>query len=389
MLANNNKTLLQNEKKNENVYLADCVIQIKDLHDKLLKEKTNYMVLESKYNILDKKHIELQIDFDKIKKENKYLNIKVDDLYLTLKYHNKDSLTMEDISKKVKEEMNKFYTNKNINIKETQEYIELKKINEKYNKKIIDLEYNLEKINSNIEYSILFKNIKEQNNILKINYEKLELDNIEIKQEIYNQISSNKEKEDISSKTNLNKNENLLYDKKEEIKINIKEPILENKNINDTNITDDDKKIDSCCQKNNKYYEIITENINKIIKKLDKLYEKDFTDEQITINKSLINFYSKIYDLIKDKDEKNDAQYINEILDSSSTDTNRFRFKKILKVANFINNHTFLKRSSIVIPLYMFKGIPINSMDILFDTITDYFKDFIIDDDSTDNNGSN
>lgn len=344
LTKNNSKKILQNEKFELH---SECIIHINDLHDELLKERTNYVILENKYNIIEK--------------ENKELNIKVDDLLLWKKNH---TMNMEDTKKIIKDEMYKNYINKEINVKETPEYIDLKNINEDYNKKIINLESKLEKINTNIEDNVLFKNIKEQNILLseanktlKTNYEKIELDNKKIKQYILDIKkdkyikTDNKQIEDITSK------------------INIESPISENIKL-DCHINQKKKKMDK----------IIEDNINKIIIKIDKLYLKDFSEEQLTVNKALINFYSDIYDLIKNKDEKKDARYINDIIDSASTDTNKTRFKKILKVSNFINNNTFLKESSIVIPLYIFKIIPINSLDTLFYNINDYFKDKINDD---------
>jgi hypothetical protein len=347
--SNYNKILLQN-KNNENVYLhSNYIVQVKELHDKLLKEKTNYFNLNNKYT-------ELQAKCNIIEKENKNKDKKIEklefdikNLYLWKNDHKcYDNINMDEVKKDI---INK------INIKETQEYIDLKSVNESYTNKITKMEEDMEKIQLkfNIEDNVLFKQLKEQNILLsetnktlKTNYDRLELDNKKIKQDLL----------DIK-KDNFHHDEAII--KQNEIEVNIENTILENK---------DGK--------------IVEENIIKIINKLDKLYRKDFTDEQITINKSLISFYSKIYDLIKDKDEKKDAQYINEIIDSASTDTNRARFKKILKVSNFINNHTFLERSAIVIPLYMFKTIPIKSMNLLFLTINTHFKDRIIDD--NDNN---
>lgn len=353
MLANK-KTLLLN--KNEELH-SRCITQINDFHDQLLKERTNYIALESRYNILE-------MDFNNIKKENRELNIKVNDLYLTQKYHNKDSMTMEDIKKKVKEEMNQY-----INIKETIEYIEIKNINEKYNKKILQLESDIEKLQleSKIEDNKLFIHIKKQNiNLLDSN---CKLD-AQVKDLISKIESKSINKNELDNKTD--KQETLIQNSSD-----IKKPILENiGNINE-DISSKDKTLKNNIIKTtkiNKSDEIVNVNINKIIKKIDKLYDKNFTNEQLTVNKALIKFYSDIYDLIKNKDEKKDAKYINDMIDSASTDTNKTRFKKILKVSNFINNNTFLKESSIVIPLYIFKIIPINSLDILFSNINDYFK---------------
>ncbi len=205
LTKNNNKTLFQNKKllQNESFDLhSECIIHINDLHDELLKERTNYVILENKYNIIEK--------------ENKELNIKVDDLLLWKKYHNCNGMDMEDTKKIIKDEMYKNYINKEINVKETPEYIDLKNINEDYNKKIINLESKLEKINTNIEDNVLFKNIKEQNILLseanktlKTNYEKIELDNKKIKQYILDIKkdkyikTDNKEIEDITSKINI------------------------------------------------------------------------------------------------------------------------------------------------------------------------------------------
>jgi hypothetical protein len=341
---NYNKTLLQNEKKYENVYLhSDYIIQVKDLNDKLLKEKTKYTELQTKYNILEKENK------NKDKKIEK-MEFDIKNLYLWKNDHKcYDNINMDEVKKDI---INK------INIKETQEYIDLKSINKSYTNKITKMEEDMEKIqlNFNIEDNVLLTQLKEQNILLsetnktlKTNYYKLELDKKKIKHDLLN-----------IKKDNFHHDDTIID--QNEIKVNVEDIILENK----------------------KHDKIVEENINKIINKLDKLYEKDFTDEQITINKSLIGFYSKIYDLIKDKDEKKDVQYINEIIDSASTDTNRARFKKIIKVANFINNHTFLERSAIVVPLYMFKSVPIKSMDLLFSTINNHFKDCIIDD--NDNN---
>ena len=309
--------------------------------------------------------------YEVLYKEQKHINrqlyLKVNELGM----FNKDLLYKLDKyaedNKNLSQELEELKNNKkDINIKETKKYIELKDINERYNNKISQLESDIEKLQltSKIEDNDLFIQVKKQNEILLESNNKLDIKVKELNSKI-EIISINNRKKDKFLNDIISKNK--ITDKNE-TKVNVEHPILEN---------------------NNKHNKIIKDNINKIINKLDKLYKKDFTDEQITINKSIIGFYSKIYDLIKDKDERNDAQYINEIIDSASTDTNRSRFKKILKVANFINNYTFLERSSIVIPLYMFKIIPINSMDLLFLAITNHFKDHIIDDNSSDSNDNN
>lgn len=321
LTKDNKKTLFQNKKllQNESFDLhTECIIQINNFHDELLKEKTNYIILDNKYK-------GLQTKYEILEKENKDLNIKVNDLLLWKKYHKCNSMDMEDTKKMINEYM-------------------------------MDKKLDIEKI-------------KEQN--------KKPLDS----NNSINKVELNKKIEDIS--------DNILQNVKDKQEINIEDPVFENIG----NINEDISSKDKTLKKNiiktpkiNKSDEIVNANINKIINKLDKLYKKEFTDEQITINKSLINFYSKIYDLIKDKDEKNDAKYINDIIDSISTDTNRPRFKKIIKVANFINNHTYLDRSAIVIPLYMFKIIPNNSIDNLFSKIIEHFKDEIINDDNSSNN---
>lgn len=226
---------------------------------------------------------------------------------------------------------------KSINIKESNDYIELNNLNNIYNEKILKLESDIKniKLNSNIEDNALFIQIRKQNQ---------------------NLLDSNNELDAKVKELNL-KIEYLSTNS------NVEDPILE---IKSTDVVNSEMDV------------IHKENINKIIIKMDKLYTKTFSDEQININKSLISLYSKIYNLIKDKDEKKDAIYINDILDSASTDTNKARFKKIIKIANFINNHEYLNKSRIVIPLYMFKGISINSIDDLFSSINDHYKDKII-----------
>lgn len=373
LTKNNNKTLFQNE----NVDLhSDCIIQINNFHDELLKEKTNYIILDNKHKGLQSKYNTLEKDNEKNIKKIEKLEINYKDLetkydknlldlqYLSSNYielnqwrksHNCiDNINMEEIKKDVIKE---------IDLKETKEYIDLKSINESYNKKIINLESKIEKINLNIEDNILFKQVKEQNNVLLESNSKLDIQVKELNKKIIKMNKPIENKKDIKQDA---MDEQIVFDT--EIENKYKDPVSKNKNINDININD----------------KIIKENINKIIMKIDKLYSKNFTDEQITINKSLIAFYSKIYNKIKDKDEKKDIIYINEIIDSASTDTNRARFKKILKVSYFINNHEYLINSNIVIPLYMFKAIPVNSMDNLFSNITEHFKDKIIMDD--DNN---
>lgn len=229
---------------------------------------------------------------------------------------------------------------KSINIKESNDYIELNDLNNSYNEKILKLESDIKNIRlkSNIEDNELFIQIRKQNQKLLDSNNELDPKVKELNLKI-EYLSTNNKISDIVNESN------------------VEDPILEIKSADVVNSEMD---------------VIHKENINKIIIKMDKLYTKTFSDEQININKSLISLYSKIYDLIKDKDEKKDAIYINNILDSASTDTNKARFKKIIKIANFINNHKYLNKSRIVIPLYMFKGISINSIDDLFSSINDH-----------------
>jgi hypothetical protein len=92
LTKNNNKTLFQNE--NINVH-SECIIKINDLHDELLKEKTNYIILNNKYT-------ELQTNFDILEKENKKLTSQVDDLLLWKKYHKcSDNVNIEGIKEDI------------------------------------------------------------------------------------------------------------------------------------------------------------------------------------------------------------------------------------------------------------------------------------------------
>lgn len=322
-------------------------------------EKDNIQLLQQFFGNNKKKDI-LQKRNEMIKKElknddtniHKDCNIKINNLYninsnfvkeiRDLNLRNEDlQKQLDEILKWKKDHVCKCDCSNNFNIEEIRndimkeininvfpEYVEIKKINESYNKKILQLESNIEKIqlDSKNDDNKIFLHLKEQNK-------------------------------------NLLESNNILDKKVKELNLKI-----ENVSINDvrsnTTILNSDKNIE----------DPILENINKIIVKIDKLYKKTFTDEQININKSLISLYSNIYILIKDKDEKKDAIYINDILDSASTDSNRARFRKIIKVANFIYNNKYLNQSPIVIPLYMFKVIPINSIDDLFYDISEHYK---------------
>lgn len=312
------KTTIKND--DTNIIHKDCNLKIHNLYNinkKLVKEVKD----------LKTQNEELQIQFHELSEWKKEHICKCDC---------SNNFNIEDIRNDIMKE---------ININVFPEYVEIKKINESYNKKILQLESDIEKIQlySKNDDNKIFLHLKEQNkNLLESNNildKKVKELNLKIENVSINDV--------VDPPTILNSDQN------------IEDPILENKS---TDVI------------NNKMEKIIKENINKIIVKIDKLYKKTFTDEQININKSLISLYSNIYDLIKDKDEKKDAIYINDILDSASTDSNRARFKKIIKVANFIYNNKYLNQSRIVIPLYMFKVIPINSIDDLFYDISEHYK---------------
>ncbi len=102
MTKDNNKTLFQN-KKNENINLhSDCIIQMNNFHDKLLKEKSNYIVLDNKYK-------ELKTKYDILGKENKEKDKKIEKLetevgeLLSLKNKHNDKILKSETNLKNKE----------------------------------------------------------------------------------------------------------------------------------------------------------------------------------------------------------------------------------------------------------------------------------------------
>lgn len=179
------------QNKNEFNIHSECVMKIDKIHNDLLFEKNKN---ESLYNI------------------NKGLVNKIKCL----------QSQMDDLVKWKNDHICKCDCSNNLNIKETEEYIEIKNINKIYNDKILQLESDIKKIqlNSKFEDNHLFKQIRKQNEILsdEINIlkkeEDISVEDNSLLLEINKKIKS--DLDDIQ-----NENNSVIKTIREEIKLNI------------------------------------------------------------------------------------------------------------------------------------------------------------------------
>lgn len=145
---------IKNKNKDMNVNIhKDCILQIDILQNKSKEKDNQIYILNKKYKILENVNTELKNQVDN----------------LTINYND-----LKQELKEMKDWKNNHKCSGNINIDELDvneipKYIELKNINDKYSKIIIQLEDDIKdiKLNSNIEDNILFKQLKQQNDILR------------------------------------------------------------------------------------------------------------------------------------------------------------------------------------------------------------------------------
>lgn len=209
-----------------------------------------------------------------------------------------------------------------INVKETQEYIEISKINKKNDEKIKKMESDIKnmKLNSNIEDNELFKQLKEQNAILsesnknlQNNYDLLKKDNNKIYKKLFD-----------------------LENKKEDI---LQTPVISKKDIKETLEKNTEHKINNVIDK-------IKNNNNLIKDEEDRL-------KLINENRCKIDTLAFLYE--KYGEDKND----NFKLLSISYDKNHSRFKKMTKIYYMIKNNKNLYNSNLIFQYHTFDTINI------------------------------
>jgi hypothetical protein len=186
LTKNNNNTLFQNKKKNENINLhSDCIIQMNNFHDKLLKEKSNYIVLDNKYK-------ELKTKYDILEKENKEKDKKIEKL---------ETEVGELLSWK-----NNHMCNNYIDIKQILKHIDVKNINDNYNDKILKSETNLKNIELKIQEDKYCNNIlslKESTGLLEKTISEQNKTNEYLQKDKKVIINNNKTNKEIYSLENL------------------------------------------------------------------------------------------------------------------------------------------------------------------------------------------
>lgn len=255
MLTKDNKGLFINKNKNENIELhSECIIKINDFHDELLKEKTNYITLEYRYNILYESHKELEKKFNIIEKENDELKLSNKELFKKLDKY-------EKYENGIKDQYDNIVNNLNSTILKLNEDIDI--------------------LNSNKNKDV--ENIKEQNKLLII-------DNERIKKQLF----------EIQNKEITNKNDNdiLLENSKNEIIDSITKDIelKYSNNFKSLNKTIEDFKIEI------RHKDDIINNLNIKINSLENKSDKNKTVKKE--NKYNKEYLYKGFSILDDDDIK-------------------------------------------------------------------------------------
>lgn len=103
--------------------------------------------------------------------------------------------------------------------------------------------------------------------------------------------------------------------------------------------------------------------IEDIITKVSKYSKKKYESQYIKHNRNIIKLYSEINKDLEDKKINDNELY--KVL-GEKIDTNKSRLRKLIKISDYLFEYKELYNSNILIPLYIFKNINLNNIEMLF-----------------------